>query len=209
MFSGRDGITTVDLHWLLTPRYFPFAPALDDVWRRAITMELDGVPIRTLSPADRLLFACVHSAKHGWSSLGEVSDMANLLARSAGLDWPALLDDARASGSRRMLALAVTLAHDLLDAPVPAEAAAVIAGDPAVRRLADRISRRLLTGTADGFFNDWLVPLLSIDRMAKRLGYAFDRTFAPTVDDWEFARLPARLFPLYYVIRPFRLALRR
>ncbi len=57
------------------------------------------------------------------------------------------------------------------------------------------------------FFNDWLVPLRTIAQPRARLGYILDRALAPTYDDWRFAPLPAGLFPLYYLIRPLRLAI--
>ena len=37
------------------------------------------------------------------------------------IEWPRLIGDASALGATRMLLLGVTLAHGLLDAPVPAD----------------------------------------------------------------------------------------
>ena len=36
--------------------------------------------------------------------------------------------------------------------------------------------------------------------------YIVRRTLAPTMGDYELIPLPAALFPLYWVIRPFRMA---
>jgi hypothetical protein len=36
--------------------------------------------------------------------------------------------------------------------------------------------------------------------------YIVRRMLAPTMGDYELVQLPASLFPLYWVIRPFRLA---
>jgi hypothetical protein len=36
--------------------------------------------------------------------------------------------------------------------------------------------------------------------------YIVRRMLAPTMGDYELVQLPASLFPLYWVIRPFRMA---
>jgi hypothetical protein len=195
----------------LTPRYFPFAPSLDSVWRRAVTVNLEGRPVRALGAADQLLFVCVHASKHAWASLDSVAEVAHLLERleaTGEVQWPDLLEQARADGSRRMLIVAIALARDLLDAAVPPAIAAELAGDRVSSALAVRLRDRLLAGAKTEFGSDWMVPLRTIDGRRRRLVYAVDRALAPTVDDWEFIRLPRALFPLYYLIRPLRLAFR-
>ena len=39
------------------------------------------------------------------------------------------------------------------------------------------------------------------------MNYVVRRMLAPTMGDYELIRLPKLLFPLYWVIRPFRMAL--
>jgi len=211
IFSGRDGVAYVDLHWRLTPRYFPFAPSLDSVWRRAVSVDLEGHHVRALGAADQLLFICVHASKHAWSSFDSVAEVAHLLKRqetSGEIQWPELLDQARADGSRRMLIVAIALARDILDAAVPPAIAAELAADRTSSALAVRLGNRLLGSAKAQSGGGWMVPLRTIDGRGRRIAYAADRALAPTVDDWEFIRLPRTLFPLYYLIRPLRLAFR-
>jgi hypothetical protein len=46
----------------------------------------------------------------------------------------------------------------------------------------------------------------SIEGARARIRYIVRRTLAPTMGDYELIALPASLFPLYWVIRPFRMA---
>jgi hypothetical protein len=211
VFSGRDGISHIDLHWRLTPRYFPYAPPLDLCWRRSIMVEVDGFEVRSLGPAEQVLFVSVHAGKHGWSSLDSVVDIAHLIdrfERRGVLDWEALIDDAKRFGSERLLLVAAALARDLMGAPIPAAVCRALSDDRASEAIAVRVANRLLTG-ATPVGEDWRLPLALIVGWDRRMTYIIDRMMAPTVDDWEFCRLPRPLFPLYYLIRPVRLAIQR
>jgi hypothetical protein len=61
-------------------------------------------------------------------------------------------------------------------------------------------------GDRIGLSQELIVPLLSIETAARRIRYLADRAVSPTLEDWEAMPLPASLFPLYFITRPFRLA---
>jgi hypothetical protein len=62
---ARTGaLMEIDLHWRLFSPYFPLALDSEDLWRRAVRVEVEGAPVRTLAPADHLLYLCAHGAKH-------------------------------------------------------------------------------------------------------------------------------------------------
>jgi hypothetical protein len=50
------------------------------------------------------------------------------------------------------------------------------------------------------------VPLFLIETAPRRIRYLADRAISPTLENWEAMPLPASLFPLYFLTRPFRLA---
>ena len=118
-FSRQDSV--VDLHWRLSPSYFPFAPAGDQVWNRTADLDLLGRRVRVLGPADSILFQACHGCKHGWRTLAQICDFARLLATATPVDWASLLDDARRTRSLRMLSLGADLAHSLELCEVPSE----------------------------------------------------------------------------------------
>ena len=109
----------IDLHWGFASRYFlfPWRPA--DVWPHQQTIELsDGMPVPTLSDADTLLFLCMHAAKDSYDRLRLVCDIAGLLRHRPGFDAAHVIRTAVEHGGARMLALGVSLAQTLYDAPV-------------------------------------------------------------------------------------------
>jgi len=197
----------VDLHWLLTPRYFPFTPAPEALWARCCPVELAGGSVRGLAPSDLMLMLCAHGSRHGWDQLAMVCDVAELLRSHPEIDWRATAEQARVLGSRRMLLLGLELARTILGAELPAELDAPARADSAVGSLALAIRRRMFAATPDSGarFQPWAVPLRTIERRRERIRYCLDRAFAPTADDGRFVRLPRALFPLYYILRPLRL----
>ena len=208
-FIGPDGLGSVDVHWNITPRSFRFAPDEESLRRRARLVELNVGVVPTLSQEDLLLYICVHAAKHGWVMLGWICDIAELIRAHPGIDLNAMLVEASRLGSRRMFLTGVLLARELLEAPVPDQLVAVARGDSDVASLARRIARQLFSGTAQGRtdFDPWAVPLLSIESTRARARYIVRRILAPTMGDYQLIPLPKALFPLYWVIRPFRMAI--
>ena len=138
-----DRHVLVELHWALTSAtfFFPLDPA--HLWTRLETVSLLETPVRSLAPEDLLLILCVHGAKHHWSRLGWICDVAAVLQVTPQLDWARCMAQASQLGGRRMLALGVRLAHDLLGAGLPTEIGRWIQAEAAVPWLAAQVWARL------------------------------------------------------------------
>ncbi len=211
-FIKPGAMAVIDVHWNLMPRYFPFAPDSELVRRRSVRLRLEDGEVSAPAPHDQMLITCVHGTKHGWPSLGTIADVAALLRIENGYEWPALYDEAAELGSLPMLLLGLMLAHEALAAPLPEPAIELAWRDPIVASLVPRLLESLFSRREAlrlPFFYDWVVPLRAIGRRRAQLTYILDRAFAPTFDDWRFARLPEPLFPLYYVVRPLRLLIQQ
>lgn len=207
-FMRSDSPWMIDLHWELNPAYFNYGPDARAVWARARSISVEGAEVLTLAPADLALFLAVHATKHGWINLGWICDFDETLRALAAADLPAMLEAARRSGSLRMLLLGIALAAHLLDAPVPPAFADALRRDRAVASLVAGIERRLFAsiGMQARLYSEWIVPLRTIPRLRARLRYLASRALTPNVDDFDFLPLPQMLYPLYYAMRPFRLA---
>jgi hypothetical protein len=206
---GRErGLFEVDLHWRLSPPYFPFTPEGDELWTRAVQVELKGARVSTLGPEDLILFLCAHGAKHGWQSLSCVCDVAQAV-RAHQCDWERLVARAGSLGGLRILWLGLLLAHDLLDAAIPGELIDAARAEAAVVRAALGFRRYLggLAVSGPGLLQRWSIPLAMIPQRSARLHYALARALLPASKDLDFVTLPRPLFPLYYLIRPLRCAL--
>ena len=223
--ARAGALTEIDLHWRLIPSYFPLTLDGEELWRRAVRIEIEGAAVRTLAAADHLLYLCAHGAKHGWQALGGICDLAELMRASSrtseqglsqtlsqtfSIDWDELSARAERAGARRALELGVLLAHELLEAAVPAAVLEAARREPAVVRAAQSFIG-YVSDPGDhgpGFYQRWVVPLGVIAEPGARLRYLAARALLPSADDREFLRLPLALYPLYYLLRPVRVALK-
>jgi hypothetical protein len=198
----------VELHATIMPRDFRFPLGLARLWPRLRPMSLAGREVYAPCGEDLLLILCAHGAKHAWVCLGWVCDVAELLRASPAMDWPAVTGMARALRCERTLWLGLLLAHDLLQAPVPAELVRRARSSPAVRWLSAQVRRQVFRAARGrwGSLSDALFQLYARERMGDGLRYAVSLALAPTVADWTGARLPGCLAFLYYLVRPGRLA---
>jgi hypothetical protein len=205
-FNLLDPRIYLGVHWCLAPDYLGGGPdaGLSLARRRRVNMGNATAP--SLDPEDMLLVLCVSGAFHLWSKLLMVCDVAELIQTHQGWDWPWIVERARAQGLLRMLLLGVSLAAELLEAPVPWEISALAARDPMVTSLRASVLRGLfLPKTVEpSLLETSRFQLRALDGRRARLNYCWIRAVAPTVQDWQWARLPDSLYFLYYLMRPVR-----
>jgi len=206
-FLARPDGDIVELHWALGPDDLGFPQDLEDLWARLAPVCVGGREVPALAPADLLLFLCAHGAKHLWQRLGWIADVAELVRR-AELDYDALAARARAAGGGRVLRLGLFLAWDLLDAPIPAWLARSLAAHRSVTALGETVRRRLFADSPSdpSGFELLRFHIRVRERLRDRVRGAVRAVATPGVGDWALVRLPDSLYPLYYLVRPFRLA---
>lgn len=199
----------IDLHWRLAEPYFPLSMDREDLWRRAMRIEIENGAVSTLDFEDHLLYLCVHGARHGWEALGGVCDVARLI-RVAPIDWDRVCARSERVGARRMLLLGVLLAHDLIDAEVPERLLDAAWRERGVIAAARAFIRYAADTGADGpgLYQRWSIPLRMIERPRARIRYLASRALFPSADDCGLVNLPPVLMPLYYLVRPLRIVLK-
>ena len=160
---------------------------------------------------DLLLILCMHGAKHMWSRLEWVCDVAELIRSEPGLDWDQVMDRAARLGSRRMLFLGINLAVDLLDAPVPGEVLRQARRDTVARSLSGEGLQRMFpsgeyqVGTLRESAFHFRVRERLQDRVPNVLTLAH-RAVTPNERDRSVLPLPETLGWLYYLVRLVRVA---
>jgi len=207
---ARDDGNAVDLHWEVAPKAFSFRPSTELLWKRLEHLSLGGRIVLVLSPEDMLLSLCVHGATHRWERLGWVCDVAELIHVCKDMDWDRLVEQAATLGSRRVLFLGLFLADGLLGAGLPEELSQRVQADAATRALAEQVYARLFPERAHSYrlFEESLFQpfhLKAMERLRDRARYCFRQATVPSWEDWESLPLPARLFPIYTLVRPIRL----
>ena len=204
--AGTDSL--VELHVRALSRRFGPEPATEDLWRRRRTLNLAGTVVPAPRADDVLYLQLVHGAKHRWERLEWIASTAELLRIRNG-DVSALLDGSYPN--TRAVLLGCLLAHRLLGAPLDAGAAALIARDRTVRRLAAEVPRHLFreAGADDAGPGDTAAKLWFNFRLQRggvaRARFLYRWVAWPSPEDWEHLRLPRSMFFLYRILRPIRL----
>jgi hypothetical protein len=201
-----DGMV-MELRWRLelSPRHFKRDLGMDWVWPRRRTAILAGAEVPAMSPEITLLVLCMHGSKHVWSRLIWICDVAQLLDSVPSLDWQEVLHEGKRLGLRRTLALGVLLAHRVAGAAVPPAVLERYESDTTARNLAQYIEESLFDapGNRPVARLPYGIQLLGFrDRIHFLLSLDFMR---PNERDQAALALPKLLYPLYYLIRPFRI----
>ena len=230
--SGGTSLTAVravepcpmilDLQWALAEERYSF-PLTQELLRSRLTQAAFMNRI-VWQPAldDQLLILCGHPAKHCWSRLAWVSDVAAFVgSHGDALDWRRVLDRFGRLGARRLLFLGLRLADDLLRLPLPAELRGSVRADRAVGDLATELSASLCETTSGlnrlngsyGLVEAGILYIRTRERVADKVPYVLflARLFrqwcsaTPNEQDRTAIGLPHSLQVLYFVVRPIRL----
>ncbi|MFB3814368.1 MAG: nucleotidyltransferase family protein [Terriglobales bacterium] len=134
--------TALELHWQIAPPHMSVAFHMDGLWQRARSIQISGRHVPVLCNEDLLLVLAVHGAKHLWSSVRWLCDVAQTGRTATSLDWDAICVRARQIGAARILHVALHLAHTLLGATIPRRVLAD--ADSTVPRICTRLMRNLV-----------------------------------------------------------------
>ncbi|MBX6332549.1 MAG: nucleotidyltransferase family protein [Gemmatimonadaceae bacterium] len=205
---AADG-TVVELHWSLGRGALGAGRGDPWAWNNAPEVELLGRAVRMLSWEALLVYLCIHGSKHEWAQLGWIADVAHAVAAAPAIDWDHVAQLAR-DGARRMVALGLHLAAELLDAPIPEHARAHARDAAAVNTLTTIVYERLAAPSAPAQNLPAAIAFQCRvrERIRDRARYCATLCVAPHVADISAVALPAAFRPLYYVLRPARLLLK-
>src|SRR5271157_5796533 len=209
-FDGAAGRNLVELQWALLPRFYAVDLCVEDLLARAGRTVVAGYEVLCLSPEDSVLVLCLHAAKHLWTRLIWLSDIAETLrsqSRNQIIDYSLVFSQARALGIARILGVSFWLVKNVLQAELPESAEEMIAADPRVRTLGSEFAERLAGGAAYDFEStDYFRLILKLrERRGDRWRYLWRLVWTPGAGDVAAVRLPEALFPLYRIVRIGRL----
>lgn len=206
-FEHRSQPIEVELHWRVLARRFPTGLELESVWDDRTTLSIAGTEVPVLSPADRLVLACVHGTRHRWDRLRWICDVAASLETES-IDWDAVGRRAQAHSCERMVALGLAVATDLFDAPLPAWVQRTIDEDPAIDSLCEHVRRHLFSTDPYREIDLWRFQARTLDRRRDRATFWTRCLLNPTRPDIERYAFPLALAPLYSAVRCLRIVRR-
>jgi putative nucleotidyltransferase-like protein len=208
-FDGPAGPNLLEIQWGIAPKFYAVDFDCGQMFARAVSANLSGRTVRALCPEDLLLTLCVHAAKHAWSRLCWLRDVAGLL-ESQIVDWSIVEQRATKFGISRMVQVSLLLAHRLLSANVPHPIRQNSQQDFAVERFCSEVIHHLARGEeyrAESVAYFWFMFRLR-EGVIDKLRFAFRLIFTPSLGEWRLVRLPQSLFFLYRIIRLGRLLAR-
>ncbi len=204
-FDSPNGRNLLEIQWQILPRFYSVEFDMDGFFDRAVTQQVAGMVVGSLRAQDLLLALCAHAWKHAWIQLSWLCDIS-ALAKTPDLDWDLVWRQATALGMRRMVAVTFVLAHRLLGAALPRGAQS----DSCTESFADAILPLIKKSTP---FNTESMAYFRLmaslrERRHHRARFWWQLALTPSVGEWSAIRLPEPLFPLYRLVRVFRLARR-
>lgn len=135
LLNAETGIQ-IELHWALDSPFMPVEIAWETVWARAQPETFEGITIRAFNDRDLLMMLCFHGAKHRWSRLKWLCDVAEFIRLRPAFDWDTALQTARTMRIERIFLVTLAMTHDLFSAPLPPNIAQIISRHPVVKHLA-------------------------------------------------------------------------
>jgi hypothetical protein len=205
-FDGAAGKNLVELQWALLPYFYAVDLSVEDLLARAGRAVVGGCEMPCLSPEDSLLVLCLHAAKHLWTRLIWLADIAETL-RTQTLDYELAFSRAHDLGIARILGVSFWLVKNMLHAELPQLAEEMIASNASVPALgaefADRLSR---SATYDFESTEYFRLILKLrERSSDRWRYRWRLVWTPGAGEFAAVQLPEPLFPLYRIVRLGRL----
>jgi len=200
----------LEIHWKIIERFLSVPFNMDELWAESFPVLLNGRKMMTLSPEDMVIVLCIHGTKHFWNNLKWLADLVNLILKYPGLDWNRIWEQAEKMRVKRIVALGMALAKE--------HGGIIYPGDHYHRLISDIDIKNCTTIVQTNFFQlpssklsispPWFFLKLreSFRDKANFFIYTFtDRILPPNYLDFKIISLPDSLFPVYLIIRPFRL----
>lgn len=206
VFDGAAGKNLVELQWGVLPDFYAVDLGIDDLLARSHRTSVGEREAPCLSPEDSVIVLGLHAAKHLWTRLIWVCDIAETL-RTQTIDYPLVLSRVRSLGIVRIMGVSFWLAEHLLGADIPPLAQQVMTSDPEVPALGQEFAARLArSATYDLDSSEYFRLILRLrERRADRWRYLWRLVWTPGAGDLAAVQLPEALFPLYRGVRLARL----
>ncbi len=214
-FVRYDEQSVIEVHWSFLNAVHSFTLSIEDVWREKEELNLAGNPVCMFSPAHLMVYLCAHGSKSLWARMRWLCDVAELIARHQETAyWQEVLQIAKASKGLRMLHTGLFLAHELLEAPVPADVLKQVKKDKKAGELAEKVIKGYFPENPEKLqkVNPVTFHLDLQEKFRDRIPYykhLFKIWTSPSSKDRAFVTLPRHLEFLYLFLKPIRMIMKR
>lgn len=208
-FHGPKDPNLIEIQWRVLPRFYAIDFDVAGFIRRSRNIPIEEQVIQTLSNEDLLLVLCVHAAKHAWSKLSWIREIADL-GRLTKLDWDKVAKQVCELGICRILAVTFAIANTMLGTTPPVLIQRWIDEDGEAERISQQLCRTMRRGEelepeSLAYFR--LMAQVR-ERWRDRFRFWVRLAITPSCSEWSCIRLPEPMFPLYRLVRIARVARR-
>ena len=196
--------TALEPHTRLTPIKMALDIDYAGLWRRAQPSDLNGRSMLTLAPEDEFITLAIHGGKESWWNIKWACDTAAFIASHPKLDWPAIVERARAQGCFRMVLLATSLARQCFGTTIPGPLLDAERANPTIGSMAGRIIEHWHSDDISGPPSN---KTLSMDRLRlhdgiiRQMHYVLRTLFLPGPQHVPLIALPSSLSFAYVPIK--------
>lgn len=208
--ARKDGVS-VELHWQIMPRSLDAGLNPAAASEPHAPVQLLGSNLTHATGPALVRYLAAHEARHYWSRLGGLRDIATAILSQPGLDWPQLLDQSRQYGCRRVLLVSLSLAKSTIHLPLDPAVDTALDRDRTARALAHTALRRLHPPHALGLAAMHAHHLQLRERFRDRRLYFTDylrKGLQPRPADRAAWDLPTPFRGLQRLVRPARVIAR-
>jgi hypothetical protein len=188
----------VDLHWDLLRKPYGLSIDVDEMFNRAIEVNINEQLVKTFCPQDAVLAAALHASRECWSDIRFALDVA-LLLKKGGIDERELLTRARGYDLERILKISLAISYRLFAVPEND----INSLDNVSTNCMGQIYRRLIEGNLCNELEDFKLQFAVRETLPAKVKYVLARFFIPHEKDW-YLKLPESLFFLYFVLKPLK-----
>ncbi|MBD2594932.1 nucleotidyltransferase family protein [Nostoc spongiaeforme FACHB-130] len=200
---------TLDVHQGVLSKKFSLPYSSEWIWNDTITINFAGKQILSFSAENLIIILCSQGSKDCWLFLNRICDLAEVLRTYTDVNWEKTWQLGIELKMTRMLLLGLSLAHHILDTPLPEMILQKIESNTSVKHLTSEIIIQLTRPVADvatqSQLKSALFHLKLIEQPWDKILYCYEHLIVPTIADKSFVSLPKYLSFFYYFIRPFRM----
>jgi hypothetical protein len=200
--------TMIDIHWQFIPDYYlaPFKET--EIWSGLKVISLEGRDVFTLSTEMLIITLLIHGAKHQWKELRQISDIAGIIASEKDINWELVLKISKKKRIERIIYLGLRLVEVTMKTELPFVVSEAIGRDHRVQHLVSSSINNMFTEEQrpEGDIQFVFYWVSVRECLWDKIRVISLLVFKPNHDDWAYISLPGMLSPLYYIIRPIRLA---
>lgn len=196
----------LEIHWKLFANSYLLPIDFDKLLKDGSKIELGKELIPCLSKEHLLFYLCVHGAKHHWSLLYWLLELATLV-KNEKYNWEDTLKNAISHGIERPFVQGMLLVQQLFDVPISDKIISYSKKDPQIQKLVDIATTTIFLSDPNQIHKRSIHNFLSVLSYKMRLRKEFNYKLAYwkriSINDFDLIKLPQALFFIYFWFRPF------